>query len=158
VDRTECYRLAVALVQVYLHTREHAGIPARIVLDLDGTGDPAHGYQEGVACPGYYRQYMHHPLLIFDDEAGQLITAVLRPGTCHASRGAVIVLRRLVRAIRARWPRVAIEVRAYSGFAVPALCAYLEEQANTWRRGGRLSRRPPSSYSIVARHAPVGIR
>jgi hypothetical protein len=129
VGRTACYRLAVALVQVYLQAREQAGIPAHLVLDLDGTDDPAHGHQEGVAYHGYYRQYMYHPLLIFDGETGQLITAVLRPGTCHASRGAVAVLRRLVRAIRTRWPHVALEVRADSGFAVPALYDYLEGQS-----------------------------
>ncbi len=53
---------------------------------------------------------------------------MLRPGTCHASRGAVGVLRRLVQAIRARWPGVSIEVRADAGFAVPALYTYLEAE------------------------------
>lgn len=64
VDARACYRLAAALVGVYLHERERAGAPARIVLDLDGTDDPAHGHQEGVAYHGYYRQYIYHPLLI----------------------------------------------------------------------------------------------
>ena len=31
------------------------GAPARILLDLDGTADPAHGQQEGVRYHGYYR-------------------------------------------------------------------------------------------------------
>jgi hypothetical protein len=125
-DARTCYRLAAALVRVYLQARGQAGAPARIVLDLDGTDDPAHGHQEGAAYHGYYGQYMYHPLLIFDGDTGQLVTAVLRPGTCHASRGAVAVLKRLVRAIRVRWPGVALEVRADSGFAVPALYEYLE--------------------------------
>jgi hypothetical protein len=126
VDGRACYRLAAALVQLYLREREREGIPTHLVLDLDGTDDPAHGQQEGVAYHGYYRQHMYHPLLIFDGDTGQLIAAVLRPGTCHASRGALAVLHRLVRAIQARWPAVAIEVRADAGFAVPALYAYLE--------------------------------
>jgi hypothetical protein len=98
------------------------------VVDLDGTDDPAHGKQEGVAYHGYYHQYMYHPLLVFDGDTGHLITAILRPGTCHASRGAVSVLKRLVPALRARWPGVRIELRADSGFAVPALYDYCEEQ------------------------------
>jgi hypothetical protein len=121
VDGRACYRLAAALVAVYLQEREREGIPTHLVLDLDGTDDPAHGRQEGVIYHGYYGQYMYHPLLVFDGETGQLVTAVLRPGTCHASRGALAVLKRLVRAIRTRWPGVAIEVRADAGFAVPAL-------------------------------------
>ena len=123
-----CYRLAHALVQLYLRERERDGIPERIVLDLDGTDDPAHGRQEGVAYHGFYGQYMYHPLLVFDGDTGQLITAVLRPGTCHASRGALAVLKRLVRLLRARWPQIPIEVRGDSGFAVPAVYAYLDAQ------------------------------
>jgi hypothetical protein len=55
-----------------------------------------------------------------------LITAVLRPGNAHPSRGAVAVLTRLVRACRQRWPGVTIELRADSGFAVPAVYDYCE--------------------------------
>jgi hypothetical protein len=128
VDAKACYRLAVALVQLYLEERGQDGLPERIVLDFDGTDDPCHGRQEGVAYHGYYQQHMLHPLLVFDGDTGQLITAVLRPGTCHASKGALGVLRRLVRHIRARFPAAAIELRADSGFAVPAVYDYCEDQ------------------------------
>lgn len=128
VDAKACYRVAVALVALYLQERGREGIPVRIVLDLDSTEDPAHGQQEGVAFHGYYGGYMYHPLLVFDGDTGQLICAILRPGTCHASRGAVAVLKRLVRLLRARWPGVTIEVRADAGFAVPALYDYLDGQ------------------------------
>lgn len=126
VDYKACYRLAFALVVLYLQEREHGGMPERIVLDFDGTDDPAHGHQEGVAYHGYYKQQMLHPLLVFDGDTGQLITAILRSGTVHASRGAVAVLKRLVRLIRTRWPDIPIELRADSGFAVPAVYEYCE--------------------------------
>ena len=71
---------------------------------------------------------MYHPLLIYDGHTNQLITAVLRPGTAHASRGVVSVLRRLVAVLRARWPHVTIELRADSGFAIPALYTYCERE------------------------------
>src|ERR687898_833486 len=61
------------------------GVPEHILLDLDGTDDPAHGDQEGVRYHGYYRQHMYHPLLIFDGTTDQLIAAVLRPGNAHGS-------------------------------------------------------------------------
>lgn len=122
----DCYRLAEALGEVSLHEREREGVPARIVLDRDSTADPTHGEQEGSADHGYYRQHMYHPLLVFDGETGQVITAILRPGTAHAGPGALAILRRLVRRLRARWPGVVIEVRADAGFAKPEIYAYCE--------------------------------
>ena len=131
VDRHTVERLAAALVDLYIRERSRHGPPARILLDFDGTDDPAHGHQEGVAYHGYYDQHMYHPLLVLDGDTGHLITAVLRPGNCHASRFAVLVLRRLVRRLRQAWPEVAIELRADSGFAIPRLYAWCEANAVT---------------------------
>jgi DDE family transposase len=128
VGRKACYRLAQALLAIYLQERARTGPPKRILLDLDGTDDPTHGQQEGTAYHGYFRQHMYHPLLIFDGDTNQLLTAVLRPGTAHASHGALAVLRRLIPALRARWPHVPIELRADSGFAIPALYDFCEAQ------------------------------
>ncbi|HEV2107648.1 MAG TPA: IS1380 family transposase [Thermomicrobiales bacterium] len=128
VSATTCYRLAVALGQVYLRERERDGAPTRIVLDLDGTADPTHGNQEGTAYHGYFRQHQYFPLLVFDADTGHLVTAVLRRGTVHASHGIVAILQRIVAALRGRWPGVVIEVRADSGFAVPALYEYCEAE------------------------------
>lgn len=128
VDRHACTRLALALVELYLDQRGRDGSPKRILLDFDSTDDPTHGEQEGSGYHGYYRQHMYHPLLIFDGETQQLVTAILRPGTVHASRLAVPVLRRLVALLRARWPDVSIEIRADSGFAIPRLYTFCERE------------------------------
>jgi hypothetical protein len=124
VDRRACYRLAVALGEVYLRER-----------GLDGTDDPAHGRQEGAAYHGFYGQHMYHPLLVFDGDTDQLVTAVLRPGNAHGSRGVVAVLRRVVAAVRARWPGVAIELRADSGCAVPAVYDFCEREGLAYAIG-----------------------
>ena len=135
VDRTACYRLSQALLQVYLQERERPGRPQHIRLDFDGTDDPVHGQQEGSGYHGYYRQHMYFPLLVFDGDTDQLLAAVLRPGTVHAGHGALAVLKRLVRALRARWPGVTIELRADSGFALPALYDYCEAEGLTYTIG-----------------------
>ena len=124
----DCYRLAEALGAVYLRERARDGIPMRIVLDLDSTDDPTHGDQEGSAYHGYFRQHMYHPLLVFDGETGHFITAIFRPGTAHAGHGALAILKRLVRRLRARWPDVVIELRADAGFAKPEVYTWCEQQ------------------------------
>lgn len=135
VDRKACYRVATAVGELYLREREREGAPSRVVIDVDGTDDPAHGQQEGTAYHGFYRQRMYHPLLLFDGETDQLITAVLRPGNAHASRGLVAVLKRVVGAMRARWPGVAIEVRSDSGGAVPAVYDFCEAEGLAYTIG-----------------------
>lgn len=135
VDWRTCYRLAMALGELYLRERERDGIPTRIILDLDGTDDPTHGAQEGSAYHGYYRQHMLHPLLVFDGDTGHLITAVLRPGNTHGSAGVKAVLKRLVRALRARWPTVRIEIRMDSGGAVPAIYDWCEQEGIAYTIG-----------------------
>jgi len=96
------------------------------VLDIDSTDDPTHGAQEGTAYHGYYRPHMYHPLLVFDGETDQRVVALLRPGDAHASRGVLSVLCVLIRALRARWPGVTVEIRADAGCAVPALYDFCE--------------------------------
>lgn len=105
------------------------------MLDLDGTADPTHREQEGSAYHGYYRQHMDHPLLVFAGQTGQLITAVLRPGNVHGSRFVVLVLRRLLKRLRAAWSDLTIELRAASGFAVPRLYAWCEAHPVTYTIG-----------------------
>lgn len=135
VDARTCYRLAQTVLALYLAERERGGAPRHILLDLDGTDDPTYGTQEGHAYHGFYRQHMYHPLVVFDGETDQVLTAVLRPGNVHPSHGVVAVLRRLVTAMQTRWPAVTVELRADSGFAIPALYTFCEQQRITYTIG-----------------------
>lgn len=154
----DCYRLAVALGEVYLRERERDGIPEHIVLDLDSTDDPTHGAQEGSAYHGSFRQAMDHPLLIFDGETAQFITAILRPGNAHAGAGTLAILHRVVARLRARWPRVTIELRADAGFAKPEIYAFCETEGIAYTIGlvtnPRLERlAAPLVAEALAQHA-----
>jgi hypothetical protein len=129
------YRLAEALGEIYLRERARHGKPIHIVLDVDSTDDPTHGQQEGSAYHGYFRQQMYHPLLVFDGETGQLITAILRPGTAHAGHGALAILKRVVARLRQRWPEISIEIRADAGFARPEIYTWCEVQGIAYTIG-----------------------
>jgi hypothetical protein len=124
-----CHQIAQVLLEIYLTQRENDGAPERVLLDFDSTDDPTHGEQEGSYYHGYYEQHMYHPLIVFDGESGHLITALLRAGNTHASNSCVAILKRIVGALRQRWPEVTIEIRADGGFAVPALYDYCERES-----------------------------
>ena len=122
-------RLSDWLVDLYLKT--HPGPRKVIVLDMDATDDPTHGKQQLSFFHGYYEEHMYHPLLVFDGRDGFPLAAVLRPGNAHASKGALAVLKRLVKKLKQAYPGVLILFRADAGFAVPSLYDYLEGQPET---------------------------
>lgn len=97
-----------------------------VILDIDTTVDQTYGHQQLTFFNGHYDHYMYHPQLVFDGMSGQLITAILRPGNTHASRGAMSVLTRIIHRIKARFPSVQIVVRGDSGFCVPRIMNNLE--------------------------------
>jgi hypothetical protein len=128
VSARACYRIAEALGELYSASRGKDGVPKEILLDFDATDDPTHGDQEQSYYHGYFREHIYHPLLVFDGDTGQLITAVLRAGNTHASRSTAAILRRIVGLLRSTWPDVEVELRADAGFAVPAVYEYCEAE------------------------------
>jgi len=110
-------------VDVFLEA--HATAPDRIVIDLDATDDPLHGDQEGRFFHGYYDCFCYLPLYIFCGR--HLLAAKLRTADQDAAAGSVEEMARIVGQIRARWPKVAIVLRADAGFAREALMAWCEE-------------------------------
>lgn len=118
---------AVDQLLVDLYIQAQPSCPQRIVLDLDATGDPVHGSQEGRFFPGYYGHYCYLPLYIF---CGQhLLCARLRPSHIDASGGALEQVERIVTALRRSWPQGAIVLRAGSGFCRDQIMTWCEEHA-----------------------------
>jgi len=109
-------------VQMFLSGHKKA--PKQIVLDLDATDDPLHGKQEERHFHGYHDCYCYLPLYVLCGE--ELLCAKLRPSNIDASAGAVQEVERIVRTIRARWPKVRIILRADSGFCREELMGWAE--------------------------------
>ena len=129
VNAKDLRRLSDWLFKLYLKT--HPGPRKTIILDMDATDDPTHGKQQLSFFHGYYEEHMYHPLLVFDGRDGFPLAAVLRPGKAHASKGALAVLKRLIKKLKKAYPGALILFRADAGFAVPALYDYLEGQPET---------------------------
>src|SRR5688500_3520534 len=137
---------AVAALFVDLFLDAHRSAPRQIILDLDATDVPLHGRQEGRFFHGYYDTYCYLPLYIFCGR--HLLAAKLRRSSIDASAGAVAEVERIVAQIRARWPRVAIVLRADSGFARDELMAWCEAHAVDYVFG--LARNPRLVDAIAA--------
>jgi len=135
VGRPELYRASVALADLVIeHHRARLKSRAhRITIDLDPTEDPTHGQQEFTAFNGHYDSWCYLPLvatLTFNAEPTQyLVASVLRPGTSPAKQGALGVLARLLRRLRAAFPRAILRVRLDGGFASPEVLDFLEAEA-----------------------------
>ncbi len=110
------------LVDLFLEA--HSRAPREIVLDLDATDTPLHGRQEARFFHGYYGQYCYLPLYVFCGD--HLLCARLRPSNLDASAGSLEEVQRIVRQIRARWPKTRIILRADSGFCREELLAWCE--------------------------------
>jgi hypothetical protein len=115
---------AVEALFVDLFLDAHRSPPRQIILDLDATDIPLHGHQEGRFFHGYYDAYCYLPLYVFCGR--HLLAAKLRRSNIDGSAGAVDEVERIVRRIRARWPRVRILLRADSGFVREPLMAWCE--------------------------------
>ena len=107
-----------------LFIEAHSKAPKQIILDLDATGDPIHGHQEGRFFHGYYDGYCYLPLYIFCGR--HLLAAKLRPSNIDGAAGAREEVERLVTQIRASWPKTRILLRADSGFCREELMKWCE--------------------------------
>ncbi len=123
----DLHRIGESFTALYVR-RMKKRKPKRVVLDIDATDDPTYGEQQLTFFHGFYEQYMYHPLVIYDADSGDLVTAVLRAGNRHASHGVVSILKRIVPRLRKALPKAQIIIRADAGMAVPALYEYCEQE------------------------------
>ena len=124
VERTDLLRLGQVLLDVFLSRCGPA--PRQIVLDFDPFVDPCHGQQQGVLFNAYYDTHCYLPLYLCGSVDGgreYVIGALLRRGTAAPTKGARFLLKYVVRALRARFPEVAILVRGDCAFGVRKMLA-----------------------------------
>lgn len=112
-SREVAWNMHEVLLQQFIASQPQP--PKELILDFDTTADQVHGAQAGAFFHAHYGDYCFLPLYVFCGE--QLLVAALRPGNRRPARGSWAVLKFLVAALRAQWPKVKIVVRGDSGFA-----------------------------------------
>ena len=117
-------RMMAAMIDLFCDS--FAEIPRRIVLDIDDTEDKAHGAQQLSLFNAHYDSRCFLPIHIYEATTGKPVAFILRPGKTPDGVEVALVLRHVIRAIRARWPRVEIMVRGDSHYGRPEAMAWCE--------------------------------
>jgi hypothetical protein len=114
---TALKRMMAAMVELFCDSFEQ--VPRRIVLDIDGTCDPAHGHQQLALFHAYHDERCFLPIHVHEATSGKPVAVILRPGKTPDGTEVARVLRHIIGAIRRRWPKVDILVRGDSHGACP---------------------------------------
>jgi hypothetical protein len=128
------------------YVRSLPGNTTQVTLDLDATDDLVHGHQEGRFFHGYYGNYCYLPLYIFDGDWP--IVAWLRTSDRDASDGALDKIKKIVAALRKRFPNLKIRLRADSGFCRDELMVWCELNEVKYLLG--LARNPVLERKLAA--------
>src|ERR671917_1909131 len=122
---TALKRMMAAMVELFCDS--FAEVPRRIVLDIDDTEDRVHGGQQLALFHAHYDSRCFLPMHIYEASTGKPVAVILRPGKTPGGAEVALVLRHVVKAIRARWPRVEILVRGDSHYGRPEAMTWCEQ-------------------------------
>jgi hypothetical protein len=121
---TALKRMMAAMVDLFCDSFEE--VPRRIVLDIDDTEDRVHGRQELALFHAHYDGRCFLPIHVYEAITGKPVVVILRPGKTPDGVEVALVLRHVIRRIRARWPKVDILVRGDSHYGRPEAMAWCE--------------------------------
>ena len=117
-------RMMAAMIELFCDSFDD--VPRRIVLDIDDTEDRVHGGQQLALFHAHYDSRCFLPIHIYEATTGKPVAVILRPGRTPGGAEVALVLRHVVKAIRARWPRVEILVRGDSHYGRPEAMTWCE--------------------------------
>lgn len=115
----DLYRMAQAFVQGFIDS--YVTAPEVIVPDMDHSEDPTHGQQPLSFYNHHDGHHCYLPLFVFEGLSGKFITAVLRPGKTPTGAENALIMKRVIRALRAAWPETRFILRGDGHFSNPEL-------------------------------------
>jgi hypothetical protein len=117
-------RMMATMVELFCDSFDD--VPRRLVLDIDDTEDRVHGGQQLALFHAHYDSRCFLPIHIYEATTGKPVAVILRPGRTPSGAEVALVLRHVVKAIRARWPRVEILMRGDSHYGRPEAMTWCE--------------------------------
>jgi hypothetical protein len=124
----ELYKMAEVIA--YQFVKSYASQPKVIILDCDDTDALAYGQQQLTLFNTYYGDHCFMPLHIYEGFSGKLITTILKPGRRSKSTNVFSIIRRLIKYLRAYWPKTIIILRGDSHFCSQQFMDWSQSQEN----------------------------
>jgi hypothetical protein len=118
--------LRLGRVLVELYCASYAAPPAAVVLDIDDTLDVVHGRQQLSLFNAHHDERCFLPIHVYDTATARPVAVILRPGKTPSGKEVRGHLRRLVRAIRRRWPATGITIRGDGHYGRPEVMDFCE--------------------------------
>jgi hypothetical protein len=115
-------------IMVELFCDSFPAVPRRIVLDIDGTEDRVHGRQQLALFHAHHDGRCFLPIHVYEAISGKPVAVILRPGKTPDGAEVTLVLRHVIRRIRARWPKVDILVRGDSHYGRHEAMSWCERE------------------------------
>jgi hypothetical protein len=125
---TALKRMMAAMVELFCDSFKD--VPRHLVFDIDDTEERVHGGQQLALFHAHYDSRCFLPIHIYEATTGKPVAVILRPGKTPGGAEVALVLRHVVKAIRARWPRVEILIRGDSHYG--------RNEAMTWCERNRV--------------------
>jgi hypothetical protein len=124
VTKRDLIRLFYAFIENFLNSYPSA--PPCMIIDMDPTTNRVYGAQQLALFNAHYDEYCLMPFHVYEGMTGKLIATLLRPGKTPTKDEIIGLLKRIVKKIRLRFPKVPLIFRADSHHTKPEVLDWLE--------------------------------
>lgn len=124
VTRADLYRMSEAIFDHYLD-QFGDNPPPMICIDMDPSAHLTYGTQQLSLFNTHVGDHCLMPFYIFDGCTGKIMTAIIRPGKTPTAGEIKAVLKRLVKKIRQRWPKIRLTFRGDSHHTKPKVMDWM---------------------------------
>jgi len=110
VNIRDLIRLFYGQIDIFLDSYSTA--PECIVIDVDPSSSHCHGSQQMAIFNKYEDEYCLMPFHVYEGNTGREIATVIRPGKTPTAQEIISLLKRIVKKVKARFPKTMLIFRA----------------------------------------------
>jgi len=124
VTISDLLRISDVFLDIYTESFDTA--PKSIIIDMDPTAVHNFGDQQLTFFNGYEDEYCMMPFHVYDGVSGKIITTLIRPGKTPSDTEILWVLNRIVKKLKAAFPKTTLVFRADGHHSKPRVFKWLE--------------------------------